>query len=501
MINEEVVVIGAGIAGLTSAAILSKLGLSVTLIESHQQSGGCAGTFHRRNFVFDVGATQVAGLEEGGIHSRIFNFLDIPIPEASILDPACVVDLNDGTQPIRIWHEKEKWIHERKSQFPGSEKFWKLCSLIHKSNWQFANNNPVLPIRNFWDLTQFTNALIPQNLLTGTLLKSTMFDLLRICGSHKDHRLIKFLNLQLKLYSQEDVYRTPALYGCTVLQMPQNPHGLFHLKKSMQVLSQSLEDSLKSTNAKVFYGQKVTSLKFEEQNYLWKVYAQSKQESFEYLAKDIVYSIPPQSLLDHLDDKSQIYKKYKSTIREFPDPSGAIVFYSALDRKHCKQISSSHYQFINDELGSLFLSMSQEGDGRAPSGEMTIIASIFANSKEWFHLNKIDYQEKKKDYLNKISLALEKKLEIPHNKWIHRELATPLGFQKWTNRPRGIVGGLGQNLKTFGLFGLSSRTPFLGLWLCGDSIYPGEGTAGVSQSALMVVRQIIASRGLSEFYL
>ena len=87
------------------------------------------------------------------------------------------------------------------------------------------------------------------------------------------------------------------------------------------------------------------------------------------------------------------------------------------------------------------------------------------------------------------------------NKWIHRELATPLGFQKWTNRPRGIVGGLGQNLKTFGLFGLSSRTPFLGLWLCGDSIYPGEGTAGVSQSALMVVRQIIASRGLSEFYL
>jgi len=140
MINEDIVVVGAGIAGLTSAAILSKLGLSVTLIESHQQSGGCAGTFKRKNYIFDVGATQVAGLENGGIHSRIFNFLDIPIPKSSILDPACVVDLNDGKKPINIWYENEKWIEERKNQFPGSDKFWQLCALIHSSNWKFANN-------------------------------------------------------------------------------------------------------------------------------------------------------------------------------------------------------------------------------------------------------------------------------------------------------------------------------------------------------------------------
>ena len=93
MRKSEVIVVGAGIAGLTSAAILSKQGLSVTLIESHTQAGGCAGTFKRKDYIFDVGATQVAGLEKGGIHSRIFNFLGIPCPEATILDPACIVDL------------------------------------------------------------------------------------------------------------------------------------------------------------------------------------------------------------------------------------------------------------------------------------------------------------------------------------------------------------------------------------------------------------------------
>jgi phytoene dehydrogenase-like protein len=34
-----------------------------------------------------------------------------------------------------------------------------------------------------------------------------------------------------------------------------------------------------------------------------------------------------------------------------------------------------------------------------------------------------------------------------------------------------------------------------GLWLCGDAIYPGEGTAGVSLSALTACRQLLARRG------
>ena len=109
--------------------------------------------------------------------------------------------------------------------------------------------------------------------------------------------------------------------------------------------------------------------------------------------------------------------------------------------------------------------------------------------------------EKKREYLQKIAIALENQFNISSENWLHKELATPLGFERWTNRPNGIVGGLGQNPEIFGLFGLSSRTPFKGLWLCGDSIYPGEGTAGVSQCAVMVSRQIIAAKGIDDINL
>ena len=41
--------------------------------------------------------------------------------------------------------------------------------------------------------------------------------------------------------------------------------------------------------------------------------------------------------------------------------------------------------------------------------------------------------------MKKISLELESQFNISPENWLHRELATPLGFEKWTNRPNGII--------------------------------------------------------------
>jgi C-3',4' desaturase CrtD len=156
-----------------------------------------------------------------------------------------------------------------------------------------------------------------------------------------------------------------------------------------------------------------------------------------------------------------------------------------------------HLQLDWSDPGPLFVSVSLEGDGRAPAGQATVIASVFTAAKPWLEGNATDYAARKQLALQGMQQGLLKLLDIAPHDWLHAELATPRSFAHWTGRPYGYVGGIGQHPSRFGPVGLASRTPLAGLWLCGDSIYPGEGTAGVSLSALTAARQLLERRGLT----
>ncbi|EDY39014.1 C-3',4' desaturase CrtD [Cyanobium sp. PCC 7001] len=491
----EVVVVGAGIAGLTAAALLADAGLHVALLEAHSQTGGCAGTFRRGPYCFDVGATQVAGLEPGGSHARIFAHLGLPLPAARALDPACVVDLGDGSPPVRLWRDPERWRQERDHQFPGSGAFWRLCDALHRANWGFAARDPVLPPRNAWDLGRLIGALRPANLASGVLAPASMAQVLELCGCGGDPRLRRFLDLQLRLYSQEPAARTAALYGATVLAMAQAPLGLWHLEDSMQALSTPLEEALARAGGQLHLRHRVTRL--ERLPHGWSVRAQGSGRGTPeglWEAADVVVAIPPQCLPELLGSE-QLPAGYHRRLTTLPDPSGALVLYGAVERAALPADCPCHLQIAWDDPGSLFLSVSQPGDGRAPEGAATLIASVFTEARPWFSLDPQAYRAAKARALAGIRRGVERHLGLPASAWRHQELATPRGFARWTGRPFGFVGGLGQRPSNFGPCGLASRTPLEGLWLCGDAIHPGEGTAGVTLSALMVCRQLLARHG------
>ncbi|KEF41930.1 MAG: phytoene dehydrogenase [Cyanobium sp. CACIAM 14] len=514
--RADVVVVGAGIAGLTAAGLLAKAGLDVELLEAHHQSGGCAGTFRRGPYVFDVGATQVAGLEQadgtpGGIHARLFRHLEVAPPPAVPLDPGCVVDLADGSEPVRLWRDPARWRQERLRQFPGSDRFWGLCEAIHHASWAFAARDPVLPPRSWWDLGQLLGALGPATLASGLFTAATVADLLWLTGCGHDRRLRRFLDLQLKLYSQEPADRTAALYGATVLAMVQEPLGLWHLQGSMQALSDRLEQALARHGGRLRLRHRVERLQPPERpKAAWRVTGRRSSgrrreerqgrgaagdgRGFGVEAAEVVVSLPPQTLPALLGQA--LPSDYRRRLENLHEPSGALVFYGAVERRRLPADVPSHLQRDAVAPGSLFVSVSQEGDGRAPAGQATVIASVFTPARSWFAEEETAYQARKNEAMGAILRELEKLLGVGTSDWLHRELATPRGFAGWTGRPWGYVGGLGQHPSRFGPFGLASRTPLEGLWLCGDAIHPGEGTAGVSLSALMACRQLLARRGV-----
>ena len=67
MQEQDIIIIGAGLAGLTAGAKLAKEGKKVLLLEQHSKVGGCATTFSRKiegqKVTFEVGLHEMDGLD------------------------------------------------------------------------------------------------------------------------------------------------------------------------------------------------------------------------------------------------------------------------------------------------------------------------------------------------------------------------------------------------------------------------------------------------------
>jgi phytoene desaturase len=75
--EHDVVVIGAGIGGLTCAAYLAKQGKRVKVFEQHSLPGGCCTSFSRKGFKFDAGVLHLTGGKESGAFQKVLAALEM----------------------------------------------------------------------------------------------------------------------------------------------------------------------------------------------------------------------------------------------------------------------------------------------------------------------------------------------------------------------------------------------------------------------------------------
>ena len=96
MKDYDVVVVGAGLGGLSSACNLAKEGKRVLLLERHNVPGGYASSFTRGRFEFEISLHELSGLgdehnrgpiwrllEEYGVTKRV-EFIPIPTSTAAV---------------------------------------------------------------------------------------------------------------------------------------------------------------------------------------------------------------------------------------------------------------------------------------------------------------------------------------------------------------------------------------------------------------------------------
>ncbi len=493
---NRVVVIGAGVGGLTTAALLASAGLDVTVLEAHVYAGGCAGTFYHKRYRFDVGATLPAGFYPGGPMDLLARAVGIDSWPVRCDDPAMVVHLPDGTTITR-YAGNERWTERRRAFGSEAEPFWLWQEATSDALWDLALRMPAWPPQTpgeaarlvgdglAWLGSDLANRLKPSLALDAARAVSA-----RLRGASERLRL--FVDAQLLIAAQTTSHHANALYGASALDLPRR--GVAHARGGMGAIAGTLVDAVRRNGGQVHFRQEATRIVVEAGQ---PVAVETKRRA-SFSADVVIANLPPWNVARLLGEQAP------PKLRKLPvrprNVWGAFMLYVGLDGGAVPADFPLHHQVVRREpLGNgntVFLSISPAWDrGRAPEGQRALTVSTHTELDRWWDLHEGDadaYSARKQAYTERVLATAEMALPGLRDA-AHLVLpGTPVTFQRFTRRLWGWVGGFPQTSLT------RAWGPRLapGLWLAGDSIFPGQSVPAVALGGLRVARSLLADLGI-----
>lgn len=491
--KKNVLVIGAGIGGLTAASLLAKFGIAVTVLEASSELGGSAGKFKRKSYLFPVGATLGMGLEPNGIHERVFRYLEKPM----VLEPLETV--------MEMVHPETTYIFEKNRvhhvdrlvmHFPEHEQhlrsfyqeIYKTASIVRT----LMGPLPALPpatAKEWASLIQairfqhscllpFFNQTLGQRLrhhqLDQLLPFRHMIDGLLIDSMQTDSEDVSFLLAAVAL----DIYHEGAFYV---------PGGLYQFA---ELMAQSLIE-----NGGILKKRR-TVKKIERNGNEWLA---TDHRGNQYTATDVVLNVPVHQLPDLL--APDLFDKLKKPLKKGSETPmwTTLTLYMAIDSSKLasplppfRQISTGSGDLLS-EGNHFFMSASQPDDLlRAPQGFQTVTISTHSKAVLWDTKEK--YDSMRQQLTERMLDAIDQ--VIPHFRQsiVHLETGAPKGWERYTGRPKGYVGGFPQTLDHALFNSISHHSGLPNLYVCGDHVFPGGGTIGVAASGIHAARSISGSR-------
>ena len=138
----DAIIIGSGIGGMTTGAILSKTGRRVLVLEQHDQAGGCCHSFLDKGYEWDVGIHYIGEMGAQTINKTLLDQIsDGQIEWASLDDEFDVIQIGYDDETSRSYPVKtgmEPWKAQLKKQFPEEheaiDQYFHLLKTTSKSS-------------------------------------------------------------------------------------------------------------------------------------------------------------------------------------------------------------------------------------------------------------------------------------------------------------------------------------------------------------------------------
>jgi prolycopene isomerase len=506
--NYDAIIIGSGIGGLVTASQLAAKGAKVLVLEKYIIPGGSGGSFKRKGYTFDVGASMIFGFGDKGYTNLLTRALkDVNEKCETIPDPVQLEYHLPNNFSISVDKNYDQFIGKLSASFPkekeGIKRFYDTCSNVFKC----LDSMPLLSIEDPSYLFKVFFKSPLSCLGLARWLPVNAGDVAR--KFIKDPELLKFIDIECFCWSVMPALKTPMINAGMVFT-DRHAGGINYPKGGVGTIAEKLVSGMEKLGSKIRYKANVTEILLKDEKAVG-----VKLSNGEKIYSNIIVSNSTRWDTFGLNDKKKGLIAIKNVPKsEFkwsetykPSPS-FVSIHLGVEKKlisnnfNCHHIIVENWDELECEKGVVFVSIPTLLDSSlAPEGKHIVHAFTPSSMSEWEGLSRKEYLQKKEHYFSflveKISTILpnlEKNID-------HKEIGTPKTHKKFLGRYQGSYGPI-PSKKLLGLLPMPfNTTKIKNLYCVGDSCFPGQGLNAVAFSGYACAHKIGSKLNINSFNL
>jgi len=502
----DVVVVGAGIGGLTAAALLAKRGLSTLVVEHHYLPGGCCTALRRKGYTFDVGPELLYGFETSGYnpHRFVMNELEESI-DLIRHDYVYRMRLPRGT--VTFWRDQERFLAELCALYPHEESGIRALFAdmyqVHNAVMGGELVAVVPPSEASRGTSPINGQASPAALArVGEMLQRDSRWLIDQYIS--DPEVINFFDIVAATFTSCDLAETPAILTA-VMFIDNHAGGTCYAADTPQMLSNLLEKAIEKHGGRMLYRNRVDEILISD----GEAHGVRLADGTEISAGAVVSNATVWNLYGGLVRSEHIEPGRMEWAHAFDPTFSFLVAYLGIDASvlpedfgHVEMIVLDPTGF--EGLGNFNIELpSLEDAARCPPGKhaMTVVSP---NRRVWPRPNdpsyrSEDYEKLKAEETEDLLGRLERCMPGLRDAIEVIEIGTPTTVERYTLRNWGNLGGPKPSMGQHMLQRPHARSDWQNLFLCGDSTVMGEGVVASTSSGIGAANMILRDRGLEEY--
>jgi phytoene desaturase len=485
----SVLVIGAGLGGIATAARLAQKGLQVTVHEKCNQAGGRCGRLVNDGHTFDTGSTmylmpELYAKAFADLGERIEDHLDL-----RRIDPTYHIHFCDGTT-LALTSDLKSMQDQLEEIEPGS--FAGFLRYLSEGYLHYKLSLPNIVERNFNNWLEFFS---PKNLFLFARLKAHLNHYRHIGRYFKDPRLRLAFSFQ-NMYMGLNPYDAPAIFS--LLQYSEFADGVWFPMGGMYSIIEALVAIAENLGVEFVYDSPIVKIDVEDRIATGVTLAGGQKIRANLLVANADLPYVYRDLLP--DDGTS------DRLERLNYGCSALMFYWGVDKRY-PQLRPHNLFFVEDlkqGFDPIFKDATVPEDPNfymhapvrmdpslAPNGQDTLVVGIPAGCldgtvpQDWdairARMRQVVLQRLKTIGID--DLADHIKFEAS---------STPHDWNQRLNLVKGSTHGLNHNLLQLGYLRPKNRHQrYRNLYFVGASTHPGTGLPTVLVSARLAAERIL----------